>query len=201
MPDIKVLVADDMSSAAVEIMTRAGLAVDVNTGLAPAQLAEIIGAYHGLAVRSATKVSADILAKAINLKIVGRAGVGVDNIDVKAATASKVQVINTPSGNAIAAGELAIAFMFALARKIPQATASMKKGEWDKKRFSGIEITGKTLGVVGFGNIGRQVAERAVGLKMKVLAYDPMLPMLPPPSSGTAPAAPSGIEIVAFDDL
>src|SRR5882757_5850258 len=199
MPDIKVLVADDMSSAAVEIMTRAGLAVDVNTGLAPAQLAEIIGAYHGLAVRSATKVSADILAKAINLKIVGRAGVGGDNIDVKAATASKVQFINTPSGNAIAAGELAIAFMFALARKIPQATASMKKGEWDKKRFSGIEITGKTLGVVGFGNIGRQVAERAVGLKMKVLAYDPMLPT--PMSPGTAPGALSGIEIVGFDDL
>jgi D-3-phosphoglycerate dehydrogenase len=194
MPDIKVLVADDMSSAAVEIMTKAGLAVDVNTGLAPAQLADIVGAYHGLAVRSATKVSADILARAANLKIVGRAGVGVDNIDVKAATSRKVQVINTPSGNAIAAGELAIGFMFALARKIPQAAASMKKGEWDKKRFAGIEITGKTLGVVGFGNIGRQVGERAVGLKMKVLAFDPMLPP-------GASAAPSGIEIVAFDDL
>jgi D-3-phosphoglycerate dehydrogenase len=198
MPDIKILVADDMSNAAVEIMTKAGLSVDVNTGLAPAQLAEIVGAYHGLAVRSATKVSADILARATNLKMVGRAGVGVDNIDVKAATLGKVQVINTPSGNAIAANELAIGFMFALARKIPQAAASMKKGEWDKKRFAGIEITGKTLGVVGFGNIGRQVAERAVGLKMKVLAYDPMLP---PPSSGTAPGAPSGIELVAFDDL
>jgi D-3-phosphoglycerate dehydrogenase len=199
MPDIKVLVADDMSSAAVDIMTRAGLAVDVNTGLAPAQLAELVGAYHGLAVRSATKVSADILARATNLKIVGRAGVGVDNIDVKTATSRKVQVINTPSGNAIAAGELAIGFMFALARKIPQATASMKKGEWDKKRFAGIEISGKTLGVVGFGNIGRQVAERAVGLRMKVLAFDPMLPV--PASPGNAPGVPSGIEIVAFDDL
>jgi D-3-phosphoglycerate dehydrogenase len=193
MSDIKVLVADDMSNAAVDIMTKAGLSVDVNTGLQPAQLAEIIGAYHGLAIRSATKVTADILAKATNLKIVGRAGVGVDNIDVKNATERKVQVINTPSGNAIAAGELAIAFMFALARKVPQATASMKKGEWEKKKFSGIEITGKTLGVLGFGNIGRQVAERAVGLKMKVLAYDPMIP------AGSAP--PAGIDYASFDDV
>jgi D-3-phosphoglycerate dehydrogenase / 2-oxoglutarate reductase len=193
MSDIKVLVADDLSNAAVEIMTKAGLSVDVNTGLAPAQLAEIIGNYQGLAVRSATKVTADILAKATNLKIVGRAGVGVDNIDVKTATERKVQVINTPSGNAIAAGELAIAFMFALARKVPQATASMKKGEWEKKKFSGVEITGKTLGVLGFGNIGRQVAERAVGLKMKVLAYDPLIP------AGSAP--PAGIEHASFDEV
>jgi D-3-phosphoglycerate dehydrogenase len=193
MSDIKVLVADDMSPAAVDIMTKAGLSVDVNTGLAPAQLAEIIGAYQGLAVRSATKVTAEILAKATNLKIVGRAGVGVDNIDVKTATEKKVQVINTPSGNAIAAGELAIAYMFALARKIPQATASMKKGEWEKKKFSGVEITGKTLGVLGFGNIGRQVAERAVGLRMKVLAYDPMIP------AGASP--PAGIEYAKFDDV
>jgi D-3-phosphoglycerate dehydrogenase / 2-oxoglutarate reductase len=193
MPDIKVLVADDMSNAAVEIMSKAGLSVDVNTGLPPAQLAEIIGAYHGLAVRSATKVTADILAKAENLKIVGRAGVGVDNIDVKTATERKVQVINTPSGNAIAAGELAIGYIFALARKIPQATASMKKGEWEKKKFSGVEITGKTLGVVGFGNIGRQVADRGVGLEMKVLAFDPLL------APGTP--VPPGMELVGFDDL
>jgi D-3-phosphoglycerate dehydrogenase len=193
MSDIKVLVADDLSNAAVEIMSKAGLTVDVNTGLQPAQLAEIIGNYQGLAVRSATKVTADILAKATNLKIVGRAGVGVDNIDVKIATEKKVQVINTPSGNAIAAGELAIAFMFALARKVPQATASMKKGEWEKKKFAGVEITGKTLGVLGFGNIGRQVAERAVGLKMKVLAYDPMLP-----ADATPPA---GIEYAKFEDV
>jgi D-3-phosphoglycerate dehydrogenase len=193
MSDIKVLVADDLSNAAVEIMTKAGLSVDVNTGLAPAQLAEIIGAYQGLAVRSATKVTAEILAKASNLKIVGRAGVGVDNIDVKTATEKKVQVINTPSGNAIAAGELAIAYMFALARKIPQATASMKKGEWEKKKFAGVEITGKTLGVLGFGNIGRQVAERAVGLRMKVLAYDPMIP------AGASP--PAGIEYAKFDEV
>src|SRR5688572_13788817 len=193
MSDIKVLVADDMSKAAVEIMSKAGLKVDVRTGLPPNQLAEIIGQYHGLAVRSATKVTPDILAKASNLKIVGRAGVGVDNIDVKAATEKKVQVINTPSGNAIAAGELALAHMFSLARKIPQATASMKRGEWEKKKFAGVEITGKTLGVVGFGNIGRQVAERAVGLRMKVLAYDPLIPADASP--------PAGIEYAKFDDV
>ena len=193
MPDFKVLVADDLSKAAVEIMTKAGLSVDVNTGLPPAQLAEIVGAYHGLAVRSATKVTADILARATSLKIVGRAGVGVDNIDVKAASEKKVLVINTHSGNAIAAGELALGYIFALARKLPQSTASMKKGEWEKKKFMGVEITGKTLGVVGFGNIGRQVAERAVGLKMKVLAHDPVLP-----ASATPPP---GVEFAAFEDL
>jgi D-3-phosphoglycerate dehydrogenase / 2-oxoglutarate reductase len=193
MAEIKVLVSDDLSNAAVEIMTKAGLTVDVKTGMTPAQLVEVIGLYQGLAVRSATKVTADILARAATLKIVGRAGVGVDNIDVKAASERKVQVINTPSGNAIAAGELAIAYMFALARKIPQSTASTKKGDWEKKKFMGVEITGKTMGVVGFGNIGRQVAERAVGLKMKVLAHDPFLP--------ADAKAPAGIELVKFDDL
>lgn len=193
MSNTKILVADDLSNAAVEIMSKAGLAVDVKTGLPPAQLAEIIGAYHGLAVRSATKVTADILGHASNLKIVGRAGVGVDNIDVKTATEKKVLVINTPSGNAIAAGELAVAYIFALARKIPQASASTKRGEWEKKAFSGVEITGKTLGVVGFGNIGRQVAERAVGLKMKVLAYDPVLA-----ANATPPA---GVEFGKLDDI
>jgi len=193
MPDVKVLVADDLSKGAVEVMSKAGLHVDVNVGLAPNQLAEIIGAYQGLAVRSATKVTADILARASSLRIIGRAGVGVDNIDVKAATERKVLVINTPSGNAIAAGELAISYIFALARKLPQATASMKKGEWEKKKLMGVEVTGKTLGVVGFGNIGRQVAERGVGLKMKVLAYDPVLP------AGATP--PPGVEFVQFDEI
>jgi D-3-phosphoglycerate dehydrogenase len=193
MSDIKILVADDLSKAAVELMTKAGLSVDVKVGLPPAQLAEIIGGYHGLAVRSATKVTADILAKATSLKIIGRAGVGVDNIDVKAATEKKVLVINTPSGNAIAAGELAIAYIFALARKVPQASASTKKGEWEKKKWMGVEVTGKTLGVVGFGNIGRQVAERGVGLKMKVLAYDPVLP------AGATP--PPGVTFASFDEI
>jgi D-3-phosphoglycerate dehydrogenase len=190
---IKVLVADDLSAAAVKVMSEAGLQVDVRTGLPPAQLGEIIAGYQGLAVRSATKVTADLLARASSLKIVGRAGVGVDNIDVPAATARKVQVINTPSGNAIAAGELAIGYIFALARKLPQATASMKRGEWEKKKLMGVEVTGKTLGVVGFGNIGRQVAERAVGLRMKVLAHDPAL--------APGATAPAGIELCGFDDL
>jgi D-3-phosphoglycerate dehydrogenase len=165
----------------------------VRTGLPPDQLKEIIGAYQGLAVRSATKVTADLLSRATNLKIVGRAGVGVDNIDVPAATERKVLVINTPSGNAIAAAELAVGYIFALARKLPQSTASMKKGEWEKKKFMGVEITGKTLGVVGMGNIGRNVAERALGLRMKVLAYDPVLPV-----GGSAPPA---FEAVSFDDV
>ncbi len=193
MSGIKVLVADDLSKAAVERMTGADLEVDALTGLPPARLAEIVGAYHGLAVRSATKVTADILARATSLRIVGRAGVGVDNIDVKAATERKVLVINTPSGNAIAAAELAIAYVFALARKIPQATASMKRGEWEKKRLVGIEVTGKTLGVVGFGSVGRLVAERAVGVKMRVIAHDPVL----------APDAvpPAGMEFARLDDL
>jgi D-3-phosphoglycerate dehydrogenase len=193
MSEIKVLVSDDLSKAAVEILSQAGFTVDVRTGLPAAQLAEIIGAYHGLAVRSATKVTADLLSHASNLKIVGRAGVGVDNIDVKAATERKVQVINTPSGNAIAAAELAIAYLFALARKIPQATASMKKGEWEKKKFMGVEITGKTLGVIGLGSIGQRVAERALGLKMRVLAHDPVWPV--------GAAAPTGVDLASFDDV
>lgn len=190
---IRVLVADEMSAAAVKIMSDAGLSVDVKTGLPPAELGAIIGQYQGLAVRSATKVTAEIISLATSLKIVGRAGVGVDNIDLKAATEKKIQVINTPAGNAIAAGELAVAYIFALARKVPQSTASMKKGEWEKKKFMGVEITGKTLGVVGFGNIGRQVAERGIGLKMKVLAFDPMI------KSDAAP--PAGVAFAGFDDL
>ena len=193
MSDIKVLVADDMSHDAVDIMSKGGLMVDVNTGLAPDKLGEIIGQYHGLAVRSATKVTAAILAKATALRIVGRAGVGVDNIDVPAATARKVQVINTPSGNAVAAGELAIGFLFALARKIPQASASTTSGGWEKKKFMGVELTGKTLGVVGCGSIGRGVAERGAGLKMRVLAYDPAL--------GADADLPAGVERVGFDEL
>lgn len=190
---IRVLVADEMSNAAVKIMSQAGLEVDVKTGLPAPQLAEIISGYHGLAVRSATKVTADILARAAKLKIVGRAGVGVDNIDVKAATEKRVQVINTPAGNAAAAAELAIGYIFALARKLPQSTASMKKGEWEKKKFMGVEISGKTLGVVGFGNIGRQAAKRGVGLEMNVLAFDPVLP------AGATP--PAGVAFASFDDL
>lgn len=190
---LRVLVADEMAADAVQIMSNAGLKVDVNTGRTPEQLKEIIGQYHGLAVRSASKVTAAILESANHLKIVGRAGVGVDNIDVNAATQKGVLVINTPAGNGIAAGELALGYIFALARKLPQSTASMKAGQWDKKSFMGVEITGKTLGVVGFGNIGRMVGERAVGLKMKVLAYDP--------HTAATSAPPAGTEFVSLEDL
>ena len=170
---IQVLIADDMSKKAVEILQKAGFSVDVKVGLKPEELAAIVGEYHGLGIRSASKVTAAILANPGKLKIIGRAGVGVDNIDVKAATAKGVLVINTPQGNAAAAAELAIGLMFALARKIPQASELMRQGVWEKKKFMGVEIAGKTLGVVGLGNIGRQVAERGVGLKMNVIGYDP----------------------------
>jgi len=171
----RVLIADKLSPAAVEIFRSRGIEADVKTGLAPAELRAIIGGYDGLAVRSATKVTAELLAEAKRLRVVGRAGIGVDNIDVKAATARGVVVMNTPHGNAITTAEHAIALIFALARQIPEASASTKAGKWEKNRFMGTELFGKTLGVIGCGNIGSIVADRAIGLKMKVIAYDPFL--------------------------
>ncbi len=190
---IRVLIADDMSKRAVEILQKAGFAVDVKVGLKPEELAAIIGQYHGLGIRSATKVTAAILENPGSLKIIGRAGVGVDNIDVKAAAAKNVLVINTPQGNAAAAAEMAIALMFALARKVPQAAESMRQGIWEKKKFMGVEIAGKTLGVVGLGNIGRQAAERGVGLKMSVIGYDPLV------KSETG--LPAGVKLASLDDI
>jgi D-3-phosphoglycerate dehydrogenase len=188
---IRVLIADDMSKKAVEVLGGAGFSVDVKTGLKPEELGAIIGEYHGLGVRSASKVTAAVLANPGKLKIIGRAGVGVDNIDVKAATEKGVLVINTPQGNAAAAAEMAIGLMFALARKIPQASELMRQGVWEKKKFMGVEIAGKTLGVVGLGNIGRQAAERGVGLKMNVIGYDPY-----PPAK-----LPDGVKLVSLDDV
>jgi D-3-phosphoglycerate dehydrogenase / 2-oxoglutarate reductase len=188
---IKVLIADDMSKKAVEILSKAGFTVDVKTGMKPEELAAVIGEYHGVGVRSASKIKADTLANPGKLKIIGRAGVGVDNIDVKAATEKGILVINTPQGNAAAAAELAIGLMFSLARKIPQAAQSMKQGIWEKKKYMGTEIAGKTLGVIGLGNIGRQAAERAVGLKMNVIGYDPF-----PPKQ-----LPTGVKQVSLDEL
>jgi D-3-phosphoglycerate dehydrogenase len=188
---IRVLIADDMSKKAVEVLTGAGFSVDVKTGMKPEELASVIGQYHGVGVRSASKITAATLANPGKLKIIGRAGVGVDNIDVKAATEKGILVINTPQGNAAAAAELAIGLMFALARKIPQASELMKKGVWEKKKFMGVEIAGKTLGVVGLGNIGRQAAERGVGLKMNVLGYDPF-----PPKQ-----LPAGVTLASLDDI
>jgi D-3-phosphoglycerate dehydrogenase len=190
---IRILIADDMSKRAVEILQKAGFSVDVKVGLKPEELAAIIGEYHGLGIRSATKVTAAILNNPGKLKIIGRAGVGVDNIDVKTAIAKGVLVINTPQGNAAAAAELAIGLMFALARKIPQAAESMRQGIWEKKKFMGAEIAGKTLGVIGLGNIGRQAAERGVGLKMSVIGYDPYVKS----ESGL----PAGVKLASLDDV
>ena len=172
---VKVLISDKLSPAAIAIFKDRGVEVDVKTGLSPAELREIIGQYDGLAIRSATKVTKEVLDVAPNLKVVGRAGIGVDNVDVKGATSRGVVVMNTPHGNAITTAEHAIAMIFALARQLPEATASTKAGKWEKNRFMGVEVTGKTLGLIGCGNIGSIVADRAVGLKMKVLAYDPYL--------------------------
>ena len=171
----KVLISDKLSPAAVDIFRNRGLEIDVKPGLSPAELRAIIGGYHGLAIRSATKVTKELLDAATNLRVVGRAGIGVDNVDVKSATARGVVVMNTPFGNAITTAEHAIAMMFALARQIPEATASTRAGKWEKNRFMGVELTGKVLGLIGCGNIGSIVADRAVGLRMRVVAYDPFL--------------------------
>src|SRR5690242_17365425 len=171
----KVLISDKLSPAAIEIFKRRGIDVDFRPGLSPAELRAIIAPYDGLAVRSASKVTRELMEAAPNLKVVGRAGIGVDNVDVTSATARGVVVMNTPYGNAITTAEHAIAMMFALARQLPEASASTKAGRWEKNRFMGVELFGKTLGLIGCGNIGSIVADRAVGLHMKVVAFDPFL--------------------------
>ena len=171
----RVLIADQLSPAAVAIFEQHGIETDVNVGLSKDELERIIGNYDGLAVRSATKVTEKVLAAATRLKVVGRAGIGVDNIDVRAATAKGVIVMNTPFGNSITTAEHAISLMMALARQIPEADRSTQAGKWEKSKFMGVEMFSKTLGVIGCGNIGSIVAERAIGLKMKVVAYDPFL--------------------------
>src|SRR5262249_41471597 len=159
----KVLIADNLSPRAVEIFAERGVATDVRTGLKPDELKKIIGQYDGLAVRSATKVTKAVLEQAGALKVIGRAGIGGANIDVAAATQRGIVVMNTPYGNSITTAEHAIALMFALARQIPAADRSTQGGKWEKARFMGVELTGKTLGVIGCGNIGSIVAERALG--------------------------------------
>jgi D-3-phosphoglycerate dehydrogenase len=171
----KVLIADELSPRAVEIFRERGVDAEVRTGMKPDELLAVIPGYDGLAIRSATKVTAAVLAAAPRLKVVGRAGIGVDNVDVAAATARGVVVMNTPYGNAITTAEHAIALMMALARQLPAADRSTRAGKWEKSRFMGVELTGKVLGVIGCGNIGSIVCERAHGLRMKVIAYDPYL--------------------------
>jgi D-3-phosphoglycerate dehydrogenase / 2-oxoglutarate reductase len=173
----RVLISDALSPAAVQIFKDRGIDVDFepNLGKDKDKLAAIVGKFDGLAVRSATKVTAKILDRADQLKVIGRAGIGVDNIDIPAATAKGIIVMNTPFGNSITTAEHAITLMLSLARQIPQADASTQAGKWEKNKFMGVQITGKTLGIVGCGNVGSIVADRAIGLKMKVIAYDPFL--------------------------
>src|SRR5947209_781610 len=173
---VKVLIADKMDPKAAAIFRQRGIDVDEKPGLTADALAAIIGGYDGLAVRSSTKVGAPIMDAALpRLKVIGRAGIGVDTIDVPAASSRGIVVMNTPFGNSITTAEHAIAMLFALAREIPQADQSTQSGRWEKNRFMGVELAGKTLGLIGCGNIGSIVADRAHGLKMKVVAYDPFL--------------------------
>jgi D-3-phosphoglycerate dehydrogenase len=171
----KVLISDDLSPAAVEIFKRRGIDVDLKVGMSKEELIAVIGNYDGLAIRSATKVTKEVLAAAPRLKVIGRAGIGVDNVDVEASTARGIVVMNTPFGNAITTAEHAIALMFASARQLPAADRSTQAGKWEKSKFLGVELFAKTLGIVGCGNIGSIVADRALGLKMKVIAFDPFL--------------------------
>jgi len=189
----KILIADELSPRALDIFRSRGLEVDVNVGLKKPDLLKIIPAYDGLAVRSATKADKDVIAAARNLKVIGRAGIGVDNIDIPAATARGIVVMNTPFGNSITTAEHAIALLFAAARQIGAADVSTQAGKWEKNRFMGVELYAKTLGLIGCGNIGALVAERALALKMKVIAYDPFL-------SGER-AVKLGVEKVELDDL
>ena len=171
----KVLISDKMDPNAAAIFRERGCEVDEITGLSPEELIKIIGKYDGLAIRSSTKVTPAILDACDNLKVIGRAGIGVDNVDIPAASAKGVVVMNTPFGNSITTAEHAIALMFALAREIPEANAQTQAGLWPKNGFMGVEVTGKTLGLIGAGNIGSIVATRALGLRMKVVAFDPFL--------------------------
>jgi D-3-phosphoglycerate dehydrogenase len=189
----RVLIADKLSPAAVLIFKERGVEADVKTGLSKDELLKIVDQYDGIAIRSATKVTADVVKAAKRLKVVGRAGIGVDNVDIPAATAAGVIVMNTPFGNSITTAEHAIALMMALARELPAANASTHAGKWEKNRFMGVELYGKTLGLIGAGNIGSIVADRAKGLKMKVVAYDPYL--------SVEHATDLGIEKVDFPEL
>lgn len=189
----KVLISDKIAPDAVEIFKERGVDVDYKPGLSPDELLAIIGDYDGLAIRSATKVTDEVLAKATKLRAVGRAGIGVDNVDVKAATKAGVVVMNTPFGNAVTTAEHAITMMLSLARQIPQAHASTVAGKWEKSKFVGTEISGKILGIIGCGNIGAIVADRAQGLKMRVIGFDPFLT--------EERAKTLGIEKVELDEL
>jgi D-3-phosphoglycerate dehydrogenase len=171
----KILISDPLSQRGIAVFQEAGLEVDVKTGLSEDELVEIIGQYHGLVVRSQTKVTAKIIASGKNLKVIGRAGVGVDNVDLEAATEHGVIVLNAPSGNTISTAEHTVAMMLALSRNIPQAHRSMQEGRWDRKKYTGVELNGKVLGIIGLGRVGSEVAKRAQSFGMRILAFDPYL--------------------------
>ena len=190
----RVLVSDTLSEQGLAILrSSADLEVDYRPGLGEADLAAAIPGAHALLIRSGSKVTSRVIEAATNLKVIGRAGIGVDNVDVPAATRRGIVVMNTPTGNAVTTAEHAIALLFALARHVPQAAASMRAGKWEKKKFEGVELSGKTLGVIGLGNIGRIVADRAKGLHMNVIAYDPVL--------SAERAAELGIALVPLETL
>lgn len=191
---MKVLVSDKLAENGLRILEKEnGIEVDVKTGLAPEELKAIIGAYDAIIIRSSTQLTEDVLAATKRLKVIGRAGIGLDNVDIPAATKKGIIVMNTPQGNNIAAAEHTLSMMLACARKIPQATASLKSGKWNKSQFMGVEVYNKTLGIIGTGNIGSIVANRAQGLKMRVVAYDPFI--------SEERAQQLGIELLSLDDV
>ncbi|HJU28063.1 MAG TPA: phosphoglycerate dehydrogenase, partial [Candidatus Binataceae bacterium] len=192
--DFRVLLSDSLAMQGIEILKRnPRIAVDLKPGLKPAELAGIIGGYHALVIRSSTTVTREIIDRADALKVIGRAGVGVDNVDLEAATRRGIVVMNSPQGNSVTTAEHTLSMMMALARHIPAANAALRAGKWERGRFIGVEVCNKTLGIIGLGNIGRIVADRAQGLKMKVIGFDPIL-------TGEA-AMRLGIELVGLDDL
>lgn len=189
---VKILVADDVSDSGLQPLRDARFKVEKRTGLSPEELRNVISDYDGLIVRSETKVTAELMNPARNLRVIGRAGVGVDNIDVPAATTHGIVVMNAPDGNTITTAEHTIALLVALARNVPQANSSVKAAKWDRKKFIGAELLGKTLGIIGLGRIGRAVAQRAAALGMKVVAHDPFI---------ATQAGDSDVESVSLDDV
>lgn len=190
----KILITDSLAPQGLQVFERTpSFEVDVRVGLKPPEIKKIVRDYHGWVIRSGTKVTAEILEAAHNLKVIGRAGIGVENIDVEAASKKGIVVMNTPGGNNVTTAEHTISLMLSLARHIPQAVASLKAGEWKREKFMGIELCNKTLGVIGLGNVGRIVAERALGFRMKVIAHDPFVP--------AENAARLGVEPVSLDEI
>ena len=188
-----VLVADAVSEKGIEVLKSSGMNVTVKTGMSPTELAQVIGDHDGLIVRSATKVTEEALRNPGRLRVIGRAGTGVDNIDLEAATRAGVVVMNTPGGNSVAAAELTMSLLLSMARNVPQANSELREGRWERKKYMGVEVAGKTLGIVGLGRIGREVARRALGFRMRVLGYDPYV--------SNKVAADCGVEAMSLEEM